>query len=67
MALTQHTKVTREGVHYAIFDNGALVWAAYVKFGKDKRHKPGGAAFTDAARAQDENFNRLSKLKARAS
>ena len=51
--MTMRTERTPRGIRYTVEQEGRLLFDRFVKFGNDRRHRAGGAAFTEAARAQE--------------
>lgn len=61
MATSVHqvTTINDGSVTYEVFVGGTKKWVVTVFFGRDRRHRAGGAAFKEAAKAQEAEAARL--------
>jgi len=51
--MTMSTEREADGVRYKVLRDGVVVWERFESFGRG-RNRPGGPAFVEAARAQEE-------------
>ena len=55
------TCVESDGIRYRVRRGDVVLWERFVRFGKGRHHRAGGAAFIEAAREQQREASRYSK------